>query len=162
MGITDLELACRRDKQWKKFTGDLFIHEQALHGGTRLTCPSEGRIRGSGRRPFEIGIVTNDYCRDAAQFQSDGPQPDGLLQLLADLGASGKRIKRDVLVRHQPAPDFGSRALHQIHMARRDTGVEKYLNQQCRAERRRLRWLDHHGISRCQRRRNFVDDHVQR
>ena len=127
-----------------------------------MTCPSEGRIRRSGRRPFEIRIVTNDYCRDAAQFQSDRPQADGLLQLLADLSAAGKGVKRDVLVRHQPAPDFGSRALHQIYMARRHTGVKKYLDQQRGAERRGLRRLDHHGISRCQRRCYFVDDHVQR
>ena len=52
--------------------------------------------------------------------------------------------------------------LDQRDVSRRQAGLEQELEQQRRAERRRLRRLDHDGIARRQRRRHLVRHQVQR
>ena len=108
------------------------MHEQPLRRGAGLPGAPERGVRNARRGAIEIAVFAHERGGDAAELERDRAQPDVAVQLLADLGAAGEGEEADPLVLDEPAADFAARALHEVDVTRRQTGVEQDLSRAAR------------------------------
>ena len=78
-----------------------------------------------------------------------------------DIGRPGKRYFVHTRVVHDGGASLACTG-YDIYDARRQTGIRNYFGQFERRQRRGLGRLEHHCVTRCQRRRNFPGRHEQR
>ena len=124
-------------------------------------CPAYANAPGEARREgIEIGDVrVHQDGRVAAKLEEDALASRHRLEVPSDSGAPGKAQHREGIVSRQ-ALRYRDRQMQDLEAAR-EGRPGKQLGQAERRERRLRRWLQHHRISRGDRRGDLVGDEIQ-
>ena len=142
---------------------DSCTSETACAGTTLARLHQRALMRRQRGRSVEIGIGEHDVGRLAAQFGHDGREIDGgrLHHRPSGLATTGEMDLADAGMADEGLPTFGTGG-HDVDQSRRQAGLEAQFAEPQRGQWRQFGRLEHHGITRRQRRRHARRRHRQR
>ncbi|MNM82782.1 hypothetical protein D3C81_948230 [compost metagenome] len=149
-------------QQLDKAVGHGFMHQHALDRRAalaRILVRAAGRERGGF---FQVGVFHHDDRVVAAQLQHLALVGGGGRDVLADRHAAGEGHQVDVGVRQHLVGNLARVAGDDGQHLRRQPGLVQDIGQHEGRQRRLLAGLEHHAVVGGHRRRDLVDDLVER
>lgn len=146
------------DEATDEIVVDAGLDKDARPGNAALSLARENAEQHAVDGLVEIGIGKDDVGRLAAQFEGD--RHDLFRRDGADPASGGRTAGEghlgDTGMGNEGRPGDGSGAGQYRQQAFRQAGFVAQLRQFKRQQWREFRWLDDHGVSRCQGRRNLL------